>query len=69
VQEDSLVFCVPVSDDTYRRAARLAGIEDVNLAPVDDPEFSGMRADVDALLIHALDRGLKAMEVQEPVAT
>lgn len=56
------MFCVPISDETYRRAAELAGISDIDLAPVDDSEFAAKRADVDALLVNALFAGLEVLE-------
>lgn len=56
------MFCIPISDETYRRAARLANVEEIHLAPVEDEEFEALRVRVDALLFNAMDLGFGEIE-------
>ncbi len=46
--------CVLISDDTYRLAAKLVGVKEVHLAPVDRHVFNEARLDVDAFLMRTL---------------
>lgn len=59
------MLCIPLDDKTYRRAARLAGIPDFCLAPVEDEELEDKRIEVDALLLEALSVGLSSMEMRQ----
>lgn len=60
------MFCVQISDETYRRAAKLAAVEEIHLVPVEDEDFEKLRARVDAVLFNAMRAGLRELEASPP---